>query len=122
MLTLDPAGIRSSPVVDPGDPGFTVRCSTDGACRVVRFAGELDLMSCHVANRACLDGDHIAVVVDLAETTFMDCCGYGRLVAARLDLEQRGGTLTVRNQSGQPARLLALVRMAGEGPTSAGAS
>jgi anti-anti-sigma regulatory factor len=62
------------------------------------------------------------VVVDLAETTFMDCCGYGGLVAARLVLEQRGGSLTVRNQTGQPARVLALLRMAGECPTLAGAS
>jgi anti-anti-sigma factor len=122
MLTLDPAGIRPSPVVDPGDRGITVGCSTDGACRVVRFAGELDLFTRHVANRACLEGDRIDVVVDLAETTFMDCCGYGGLVAARLDLEQRGGTLTVRNQTGQPARVLALLRMVGEGPTLAGAS
>ena len=122
MLTLDPAGLRPSPVVDPDDVGFTVASSTDGLCRVVRFAGELDLLTCHVANRACLEGDRIAVMVDLAETTFMDCCGYGGLVAARLVLEQRGGSLTVRNQTGQPARLLALLRMGGECPTLAGAS
>ena len=122
MLTLDPAGLWPSPVVDPDDVGFTVASSTDGSCRVVRFAGELDLLTCHVANRACLEGDRIAVMVDLADTTFMDCCGYGGLVAARLVLEQRGGTLTVRNQTGQPARLLALLRMVGACPTLAGAS
>ena len=86
MLTLDPAGLWPSPVVDPDDVGFTVASSTDGSCRVVRFAGELDdLLTCHVANRACLEGDRIAVMVDLAETTFMECCGYGgqqRLVSS----------------------------------------
>jgi anti-anti-sigma regulatory factor len=52
----------------------------------------------------------------------MDCCGFGGLVAARLILEQRGGSLTLRNQTGQPARLLALLRIVEDGPTSAGAS
>jgi anti-anti-sigma factor len=122
MLTRDPSSLWASPVLYPDDVGFTVTNSTDGSCRVVGLGGELDLLTCQVANRACLEGDRIAVVVDLAETTFMDCCGYGGLVAARLDLEQRGGTLTVRNQTGQPARVLALLRMVGEGPTLAGAS
>jgi len=121
MLTPDSAAsLRPSPVVDRGDQGFIVGYSTDGVCRVVRFAGELDLLTRDLANRACLDGDHIAVVVDLAETTFMDCCGYGGLVAARLVLEQRGGSLTVRNQTGQPARVLA--RIGEECPTLACAS
>jgi anti-anti-sigma factor len=122
MLTRDPASLWPSPVHDPDDVALKVACSTDGLWGVVRIAGELDLLTGHVANRACLEGDRIAVTVDLAETTFMDCCGYGGLVAARLVLEQRGGTLTVRNQTGQPARLLALLRMVGECPTLADAS
>ena len=118
MLTPDPpASLRPAPVVDPGDPGFMVGFATDGVCRVVYFAGELDLLTCHVANRACLDGDHIDMVVDLAATTFMDCCGYGGLAAARLVIEQRGGSLTLRNQAGQPARVLALLRTVVERPT-----
>jgi anti-anti-sigma factor len=122
MLTRDPASLWPSPVGDPGDLGFTVGYSTDGVCRVVRFVGDLDLLSRRVANRACLDGDHIDVVVDLTATTFMDCCGYGGLVAVRLVLEQRGGTLTLRNQAGQPARLLDLLGIVEACPTLAGAS
>ncbi len=41
--------------------------------------------------------------------TFMDCCGYGALVAARRALRLEGGSLTLRNQSGQPAALLGLL-------------
>ena len=122
VRTLDPADLRPSPVADHGNTGFTVGQSTDGVRRVVRFGGELDLLSCHLAARACLEDDHTDVAVDLADTTFMDCCGFGGLVAARLILEQRGGSLTLRNQTGQPARLLALLRIVQDGPTSAGAS
>ncbi|MGZ4725687.1 MAG: STAS domain-containing protein [Ilumatobacteraceae bacterium] len=39
----------------------------------------------------------------------MDCSGYGGLVAARLDLERRGGSMTLRGPTGQPAELLALL-------------
>jgi anti-anti-sigma factor len=122
VLTLDPADLWPSPVADPGNLGFTVGCSTDGVRRVVRFGGELDLLTRNLATQACLEGDHTDVAVDLADTTFMDCCGFGGLVAARLILEQRGGTLTLRNQTGQPARLLALLQMGQDGATSAGVS
>ncbi len=43
--------------------------------------------------------------------TFMDCRGYGGLVAARQALQQEGGSLTLRNQSGQPAALLGLLSL-----------
>ena len=122
MLTRDLVDLWPSPVADQGNPGFTVGRSTDGARRVVRFGGELDLLTCNLAARACLEGDQTEVAVDLANTRFMDCCGFGGLVAARLILEQRGGSLTLRNQTGQPARLLALLRIVQDGPTSAGAS
>jgi anti-anti-sigma factor len=49
------------------------------------------------------------MVVDLAGVTFMDCCGYGSLVASRLAVQRSGRTLTVRGQSGQPARLFELI-------------
>jgi anti-anti-sigma regulatory factor len=46
------------------------------------------------------------VVVDMAHATFMDCSGYGGLVAARQMLQASGGSLTLRHQNGQPAQLL----------------
>ena len=124
MLTPDLVATSwpPSPMVDPGDLGFIVGYSTDGGCGVVRLAGQLDPLTRDLASRACLDGDHIDGVVDLAETAFTDCCGYVGLVTARLVLEQRGGSLSLRNQTGQPARVLALLRIAEECPTLACAS
>jgi anti-anti-sigma regulatory factor len=50
------------------------------------------------------------MVIDLAGLTFMDCGGYRCLVACRLAIGGRGGTLVIRGQTGQPARLLDLIR------------
>ena len=88
---------------------FTVKISTEGGDRVVHISGELDTATRSVVHRACLDGGNVAVVIEMADMTFMDCCGYGGLVAARHELQELGGTLTLRNQVGQPARLLSLL-------------
>jgi anti-anti-sigma factor len=75
----------------------------------VHVTGELDIATRDLVHRACLAGGHLVVAVEMADTTFMDCSGYGGLVAARLDLERRGGSLTLRGPTGQPAALLALL-------------
>lgn len=90
-------------------PLLRVRVSIDGGQHVVNVSGELDADTRHVVEQACLAGDDAAVVVDMADLTFMDCCGYGGLIAARRALQERGGSLTVSNQAGQPARLMALL-------------
>jgi anti-anti-sigma factor len=76
---------------------------------VVALAGELDLATRDVAYQACVRDQHIDVVVDLGGLTFLDCAGYGALMSARRVLLQRGGSLTLRNQTGLPARLLTLI-------------
>lgn len=83
--------------------------SVDGRRHVVNVSGELDLGSRHVVEHACLAGDDVAVVVEMAELTFMDCAGYAGLLAARRLLEEHGGSLTLSNQAGQPARLIGLL-------------
>ena len=45
-------------------------------------SGELDVRTRHLVEQACLAGDDVAVVVEMAGLTFMDCCGYAGLVAA----------------------------------------
>jgi anti-anti-sigma factor len=95
--------------VDLDDLTFTLGISTEGSYRVVEICGELDLAGRNLVIRACLADTDKAVVVEMAETTFMDCSGYGGLIAARQELQQRGGSLTLRNQAGQPAKLLDLV-------------
>ncbi len=108
----------AEPVVGTGAPGhepaesfanrsaFDLVVSMEGHDRVVSASGELDMTSRNLVFNACLDGRDLAVVVDMAGLTFMDCGGYGGLVAARRVLQQRGLTLSIRNQVGAPARLL----------------
>ncbi|MGZ4790460.1 MAG: STAS domain-containing protein [Ilumatobacteraceae bacterium] len=51
----------------------------------------------------------LTVVVDMTDLTFIDCCGYGALIAARRILTDLGGSLTMRNPADQPAFLLELL-------------
>ena len=95
--------------VVPIPPGLGVRVSFDGANHVVTLSGELDVRTRQLAENACLTGHGLAVVVDMSELSFMDCCGYAGLIAIRRALLAEGGSLTLTNQSGQPARLLALL-------------
>jgi anti-anti-sigma factor len=76
---------------------------------VVALAGELDLATCEIAYDACTRDGQVDIVVDLGGITFLDCAGYGALVSARHVLEQRGGSLTLRNQTDRAARLLTLI-------------
>ena len=109
------ADLANPATVDRDDTVFAVTTSSRGGSYRVRVSGELDIATRDLVHRACLAGDHLAVTVEMAETTFMDCSGYGALVAARLDLERRGGSLTLRGLAGQPAELIALLTVC-EGP------
>ena len=91
------------------DPKFSLHVSKRGLNRVVRVAGELDVATRAQVRQACLAGRGNNVVVEMAEITFMDCSGYGGLVAARVILEASGGSLTLRHQTGQPAELLSML-------------
>jgi anti-anti-sigma factor len=75
---------------------------------VASLSGDLDFASRNPCFDACVAGGDV-VDIDMAALTFMDCSGYGGLIAARLVLEGRGGSLTLRNAHGQPARLLTLL-------------
>ena len=86
-----------------------VETSVVGRRRIVRIAGELDLATKLACFNACVHGDGDTVEIDISAITFMDCSGYGALVAARLALQQRQATLTVLDATGQPARLLELL-------------
>ncbi len=107
-LRIKPAAM---PSIGADDRPFTVNISADDGNRVVQICGELDLVTRNQVHLACLAGGDTAVVVEMAETTFMNCCGYGGLVAARQELQENGGSLTLRNQAGQPAQLLTLLSM-----------
>ncbi len=95
----------------PDDLPFTVNVSRRGLHRVVRIGGELDVHTRHEVRQACIEGWGHVVDVEMADMTFMDCCGYGALVAARRILQAKGGSLTLRNQTGQPAELLTMLKL-----------
>jgi anti-anti-sigma factor len=96
-------------IIDPAEVEFAVSSTSARGQRVVTISGGLDIASRDLVCRACLEGNEIAVVVDIARLTFIDCSGYGALIAARRILTDLGGSLTIHNQAGQPARLLSLL-------------
>jgi anti-anti-sigma factor len=97
-------------------PSLDVHVSTIAGRHVVNVSGELDVRTRHFVEQACVAGDASTVVVEMGELTFMDCCGYAGLVAARRVLQDHGGSLTLSHEVGQPARLLAM--LASPGPTN----
>ncbi len=98
------------------DGFFTVRVRSDGPLHVVVMSGELDLASSAAAIRACTPIDHVDVVVAMADLVFMDCAGYGALVASRAILERRGGSMVLMDPVGEPLRLLTLLQQAADDP------
>jgi len=94
---------------DADVPLFGVAESIEHGSTLVHVSGKLDIATRNRCLEACLGADHVTVVVDMAALTFMDCAGYGGLLAARRGLQERGGSLTLRHASGQPARLLAML-------------
>ncbi|MBI5089882.1 MAG: GAF and ANTAR domain-containing protein [Actinobacteria bacterium] len=110
-LTVDAfAGRRA-----PGLGELVVQTTIAGGRRTVRFTGELELGTRVACFNACVNGEGDDVEVDISALAFMDCSGYGALVAARLVIEQRGGTLTVGTGTGtgtgtgEPEHLLELI-------------
>ena len=105
---------RSGPAIEVSvhlpSTGLTLDAYAEGNSLVVRAAGELDLASRDQLFAAAIAGSDPAMVIDLAAVTFMDCSGYGSLAASRLVVEQSGRSLTIRGQTGQPARLFDLIQ------------
>ena len=95
-------------MIRDADPHFSVRVSRRNGHRVVWIGGELDVATRNRVRKACLGGRK-QVVVEMARTTFMDCSGYGALVAVGRVLRAHGGSLTLHNHVGQPAELLAML-------------
>ena len=106
MRTRDMRIDTPTTAFEPDDLGFTLHVSKHGGRRIVEIGGELDIATRDRVRVACLDGRRKSVVVEMADMTFMDCCGYGGLVAARQLLQAVGGSLTLKHQTGQPAELL----------------
>ncbi len=93
-----------------GVVNFSSRVTTEDDRLVVVLSGELDMDAREQATRACTFSEVRDVTVDLSGLSFMDCSGFGALVAARRILQGQGGSLSIRNCSpNEPARLLSLL-------------
>ena len=88
---------------------LALNVSQEGSSRVVRVCGELDIKTRNQLVVMCVAGNQPAVIVDLTALTFMDCAGYAAFATVRDVLEHSARSLTIRNQTGQPARLLDMI-------------
>ncbi len=101
-------GPRSEPEPAPGQTLVLDVVPVGNAC-VVRVSGELDHASRDQLMSVVTAGQYSAMVLDLGGVTFMDCGGFGALVAARQAIEGEGRSLTITGQTGEPARLWKLI-------------
>ena len=102
-------GPEQGPDAEPAGAVLGLHVSREGTSRVLRVCGELDNETRNRLVVMCVAGSEPAVIVDLTALTFMDCAGYGAIVAVRQVLEHGARSLTIRNQTGQPARLLEMI-------------
>lgn len=113
-------GIEAAIDIRAPQPGLLLDVFDAHNTRVVHVTGELDLATRDLVVSAATAGHHPAMVIDLGGVTFMDCSGYGSLVASRLVIEGEGRSLTVMGQTGEPARLCRLIAdLEAATPTSA---
>jgi anti-anti-sigma factor len=102
-------GPEQDPNAESSGAALGLSVSREGSSHVVRVSGELDIETRNQLVVMCVAGHQSVVIVDLAALTFMDCAGYGAIVAIRDVLEHSARSLTIRNQTGQPARLLDMI-------------
>jgi anti-sigma B factor antagonist len=78
---------------------------------VLRLTGELDLSTVNIFSGALedlLDGDPVAIELDLSELLFLDSSGVGAYVTAHRAARANGSTLTIGARSAPVDRVLQL--------------
>ena len=98
--------VSTQPFSATPPPPFRASVAANG---VIYVSGELDLATRDQLVSVVTAGRRPAVEVYLGGCTFMDCSGYGALVASRLAIEGQGRSLTITGQTGQPALLWKLI-------------
>ncbi len=99
-----------TPISQPSlRPTLVLDVFTAQDTRVVHVTGELDFATHDQLVSVSTAGHHPKTMIDLGGVTFMDCSGYGSLVASRRFVEDEGRLLTVTGHTGQPARLADLI-------------
>ena len=61
--------------------------------------------------RAALGDGKKSIEIDLAETTFVDSCGLGALIAIRNMIDRQGGVVRLLNPARSAQRILELTRL-----------
>jgi anti-anti-sigma factor len=96
---------------------LTVQLDQDGESLTVRASGELDIGTTEVLQKAlrhAFDGDAAAVILDVAEVTFIDSMGLRALLWAAEHKD--GHRLSVRCGSGAVARIIKITGTDGSLP------
>ncbi len=97
--------------------GFSVTVAADGAERVLRAEGELDIASAaelrEAGESAFADDGCTTVRLDLAGVDFIDSTGLGVLVGLRNTALSSGKSLVLGDRSATVARLLDLSGLTG---------
>ena len=89
------------------DGSLTVQLEPDGESLTVRASGELDIATTEALQKAlrhALDGDAAAIILDVAEVTFVDSMGLRALLWAAEHKD--GHRLSVRCGSGAVCRMI----------------
>jgi anti-sigma B factor antagonist len=94
---------------------FSIQAVTEGPTTTLRVAGEVDLATADELNQAiaaALQAGPGALVVDLAEVTFLDSTGLAVLVAVTNQTGTSGVRLTIRDPA---PRVRNVIRITGLG-------
>ena len=98
---------------------FNVSVTEQSEGVVVRVSGEVDIVTAPVLRRhleSAIASGRPTVVIDLAETTFLDARGVGVLVATRTRIAEAGGRLVLRRPPRLVRRVLELADQLGRIP------
>lgn len=85
---------------------FAFDHTRDDEVHVVTLHGELDLSNAHQVRDALVGIAGSAVVVDLADLTFLDSSGIAALLAARKRILDAGHRFSLRGAQGMVRRVL----------------
>lgn len=92
---------------------ITSACHRRPSVIVIKVVAELDLVTADALREHCQDafapGDQ--VILDLTDTTFMDCSGIRALLRVHEYVSSRGGTVRLCGPQPGPSKIIAITRV-----------
>lgn len=89
--------------------GLSITVSFEGPSRLISVGGELVRATMLEFIEACTSHSEASLIIDLGGLTFMDGGGYSSLDVIREIAQANRQEIVVRNERGQPARLIRLI-------------